>query len=144
MARTKERVLGAADTAKPYVDLALHDQQLRDNVRTAFDAARAIYDDLVGRRGVTGLAQRVATDREIQDNLRTAVEELRSAANRLQSKGGARHSGRNTGLLVTGIAIGLLFNPVTGPQTRGWLKRKLFGGEREEFGYSPSGNGGST
>jgi hypothetical protein len=141
MARTKDRVLEAADTAKPYVDRALHDQQLRDNVRTAFDAARAIYDDLAGRRGMTGVAQRVATDKEIQDNLRTAVEELRKAANRLQTAGSDRSSGRNTALLVTGIALGLLFNPVTGPAMRGWLKRNVFGGGSDEFGYSPSGNG---
>jgi hypothetical protein len=142
MAKTKERVLGAADTAKPYVDLALHDEQLRANVKAAFDAARDIYDDLVGRRGMSGLAQRVATDKDIQDNLRTAIEELRNAANRVQSKGSGRHASRNTGLLVAGIAIGLLVNPVTGPQTRSWLKRKLFGGS-DEFGYTPSGNGGS-
>src|SRR5690242_17642264 len=141
MTKTKDRVLGAADTAKPYVDLALHDEQLRNNVRTAFEAAREIYDELAGRRGVTGLAQKVASDKEIQDNLRKAIEELRSAANRVQGKGASRHSGRNTGLLVTGIALGLLLNPVTGPSVRGWLKRTLFGAGNEDFGYSPSGNG---
>ena len=142
MAKTKDRVFGAADTAKPYVDLALHDDQLRDNVKTAFAAAREIYDELAGRRGVTGLAQKVATDREIQDNLRKAIDELRSAANRLQSKGGDQHRSRNTGLLVTGIALGLLFNPITGPQTRQWLMQKLVGGGSDDFGYSaPSGNG---
>jgi hypothetical protein len=140
MAKTKDRVLGAADTAKPYVDLALHDEELRANVRTAFEAAREIYEDLAGRRGVTGLAQRVASDKDIQDNLRRAIDELRSAANRVQAKAEDRHSARNTGLLVTGIALGLLFNPVTGPATRSWLKRTLFGAG-EEFGYSPSGNG---
>jgi hypothetical protein len=144
MAKTRDKVLGAADTAKPYVDLALHDEKLRDNVRTAFEAARDIYDDLAGRRGVAGLAQRVASDKDIQDNLRKAIEELRSAANRVQSKSEDRHSSRNTGLLLTGIALGLLFNPVTGSQTRSWLRRTLFGGG-DEFGYSqPSGNGGAT
>ena len=139
MTKAKGKVLGAADTAKPYVDLALHDEQLRNNVRTAFGAAREIYDELAGRRGVSGLAQKVASDKEIQDNLRRAVDELRSAANRVQ-KGGSRHSGRNTGLLVTGIALGLLLNPVTGPPVRSWLRRTLFGGG-DDFGYSPSGNG---
>jgi hypothetical protein len=141
MAKTREKVLGAADTAKPYVDLALHDEELRNNVRTAFEAAREIYDDLAGRRGVTGMAQKVASDKDIQDNLRKAIDELRSAANRIQGKTDNRHSSRNTGLLLTGIALGLLFNPVTGPPVRSWLKRTLFGGgSSDDFGYS-SGNG---
>jgi hypothetical protein len=37
-------------------------------------------------------------------------------------------------LLLTGIALGVLFNPATGPETRRWLKDKLFGRE-EPFEY---------
>ena len=33
-------------------------------------------------------------------------------------------------LLLIGVVVGLLFNPVTGPETRRWLKDKLFGGRR--------------
>jgi hypothetical protein len=37
--------------------------------------------------------------------------------------------------------VGLLYNPVTGPETRRWLKDKLFGGT-DEFGFEDqSGNG---
>jgi predicted RNA-binding protein len=137
MPKTKERVAGAAGTAKPYVERALHDEELRDHVKQAYTAAREIYDELVGRRGVTGLASRVASDRELQDNLRTTVEELRQAASRLQGRE-ERHSGRAF-LLLVGIAAGLLFNPVTGPETRRWLKEKVFGGS--EVGFDSSGNG---
>jgi hypothetical protein len=140
MAKTTDKVLSAADTAKPYVDAALHDEDLRENVKAAFTAAKEIYDDLAGRRGVTGLAQKVATDHEIQDNLRVAIDELRSAAGRLQRPGADQHKGRNTALLVTGIALGLLFNPVTGPTLRRTLGRMVKGGD-DEFGFSPSGNG---
>ena len=135
MAKAKDRV---ADV-KPYVKRAIQDEELRDNLRSAFATARDVYDELIGGRGVSGVAGRVASDKDIQDNLRKAVDELRSAANRIQSKGDDRRASRNTGLLLTGIALGLLFNPVTGPQTRSWLKRTLFGGG-DEFGYSPSGN----
>ena len=39
-------------------------------------------------------------------------------------------------LLLTGIALGILFNPLTGAETRGFLKDKLFGGgSNDEFGY---------
>ncbi len=140
MVKTKDKVFDAAGSAKPYVDRALRDEELRENVKKAFAAAREIYDELAGRRGVTGLATKIAGDREIQDNLRTAIEELRRAANRLQGK--EENKARNGMLLLTGIAIGILFNPVTGPETRRWLKNSLFGGGSGEFGYQ--GNSGAS
>jgi hypothetical protein len=138
MPKTKERVAGVAGTAKPYVERALHDEELREHVKQAYAAAREIYDELVGPRGVTGVASRVAGDHEIQDSLRTAIAELRQAANRLQGRRERHSSGRGF-LLLVGLAVGLLFNPVTGPETRRWLKEKLFG--ESEFGYDQSGNG---
>src|SRR5438270_12458834 len=120
MAKTKDRV---AD-AKPYVKRAIKDEDLRDDLKNAFAAAREVYDELLGGRGATRMATRVATDKEIQDNLRSAIDDLRSAANRLQ--GGAVRKSRN-GLLLAGIAIGILFNPMTGPDTRRWIKDKIFG-----------------
>ena len=62
---------------------------------------------------MTTVATRVATDKDIQDKLREAVDELRTAADRVQGK--KDHSGRNATLLIAGIALGILFNPVTGP-----------------------------
>ena len=126
---------------KPYVQRALQDEELRDNLRSAFDTARDVYDELIGKRGVTGVATKVASDKDIQDQLRSAIDDLRSAANRIQGNEG--HKGRNGSLLLAGIALGILFNPMTGPETRRWLKDKIFG-EEEEFGYggaSSSGNG---
>ncbi len=140
MPKTKDRVAGVAESARPYVDRALHDEELRDHVKQAYVAAREIYDELVGPRGVTALATRVARDDEIQDNLKTAVAELRQAANRLQGRREG-HGGRNL-LLLVGVIVGLLYNPVTGPSLRRWVKERLFGGD--EFGFSgdsPSGNG---
>ena len=138
MPKTKDKVAGAAGTAKPYVERALHDEELREHVKQAYSAAREIYDSLVGPRGVTSVAQRVAGDQDIQDNLRTAILELRQAANRLQGRR-ETHGGRMF-ILLAGIAIGVLFNPITGPETRRWLKRRLFGSD--EFGYETgSGNG---
>jgi hypothetical protein len=126
MVKTREKVSDAAGNVKPYVDRAIHDEDLRDNLKTAFAAARDVYNELMGGRGVTTVATRVATDKDIQDNLRTAVEELRTAANRIQGK--EDHTTRNSVLLLTGIAIGILFNPMTGPGTRKWLMDKVSGG----------------
>jgi hypothetical protein len=144
MTKTKDRVAGVAESARPYVDRALHDDELRHHVKQAYAAAREIYDELIGPRGVTGVATRVARDQEVQDNLRTTVAELRQAANRLQGRK-EHHAGRNL-LLLIGVIAGLLYNPLTGPSLRRWVKERLFGGG-DEFGYggeSSSGNGSSS
>jgi hypothetical protein len=133
--KTRDKVSDAASTVKPYVDRAINDDELRDNVKNAFAAAREVYDELIGRRDAVTVARRVVSDKDIQDNLRRAVEELRSAADRVQG-GGSRpaHKGRNTTLLLAGIALGILFNPVTGTETRKWLKESVLGGG-DDFGY---------
>jgi hypothetical protein len=144
MPKTTDRVAGMAGSARPYVERAIHDEELRDHVKQAYAAAKDIYDELLGPRGVTEIATRVARDEEVQDNLRTAVAELRQAANRLQGR--KQHHGGRTFLLLIGVAVGLFYNPVTGPSLRRWTKTRLFGGD--EFGYdsgpSSSGNGSAT
>jgi hypothetical protein len=136
MAKAKERV----QDVKPYVKRAMQDEELRDNLRSAFATARDVYEELIGNRGVTGVATKVASDKDIQDQLRSAIQDLRTAADRIQGNEG--HRGRNSTLLLAGIALGILFNPMTGPETRRWLKDRIFG-EDEEFGYG-SGSGGNS
>jgi hypothetical protein len=134
MAKAKDRI----SEATPYVKRALQDEEVRENVKSAIAAARDIYDELIGGRRPAAMAARVATDQEIQDNLRSAIADLRKAANRVQGK--KEHTSRNATLLLTGIALGILFNPVTGPQTRHWLSEKILG-EEGEGGTSASGDG---
>jgi hypothetical protein len=146
MARTTDRLIERADEVRPYVDRALHDEELRENLKEAFAAARDVYNELLGNRGAVGVAQRVATDKDIQENLRKAVEELRTAADRMQGK--EDHSTRNRMLLLAGITAGILFNPMTGPQTRKWLMDKITGAD-DGYDYSPpppatTTNSGST
>jgi len=128
-----------AENARPYVERAIRDEELRDHVKQAYTAARDIYDELVGPRGVTALAARVAKDEEVKDNLRTAVAELRQAANRFQGRK-EHHGGRNF-LLFLGVVVGLFYNPVTGPSLRRWAKNRLFGGDEFGFESGTSGNG---
>ena len=141
MAKTKDKVSDAANNAKPYLDRALHDEELRENVRNAYESARTIYNELIGRRGVTSLATRVATDKDIQDELRATVAELRKAADRVQGK--EPHKGRNSSLLLVGIVLGVLFNPLTGSSTRKWLSDRLFGGG-DDFTYQGGGSGNGS
>jgi hypothetical protein len=132
MAKLQERATKRAEDVKPYIERALKDERVREDVKSAIATARETYDQLVGGRALTAAATRVATDKEIQQNLRDAIEDLRDAADRIQGK--SSHSARNGTLLLTGIVLGILFNPVTGPGTRRWLQDKIFG-EGEEFEY---------
>jgi gas vesicle protein len=141
MTKTRDKVLDRAGSAKPYIERAMKDEELRENVRSAFESAREIYNDLIGGRGAIPVATRVATDKDIQERLRDAVDELREAADRVQGK--KEHGARNTTLLVTGIALGILFNPISGPQTRKWLSDTLFG-PSDDFTYEGGGNSGSS
>ena len=141
MAKARDRVSGVASNVRPYVERAATDAELRENVKAAFTAAREVYDELLGNRSVTHVATRVATDKDIQDKLKEAVDELRQAADRVQGK--KEHSGRNATLLIAGITLGILFNPITGPATRKWVADAVFGGD--DFTYEgSSGDGSST
>jgi len=141
MAKTKHKVYERADSVKPYVERAMTDEKLREDVVSAFTTARALYNELLGGRSAVGVASRVAADDEVREKLREAIDDLRSAANRLQGKKKNR-SGRATTLLIVGMVVGLLYNPVTGPETRKFLKDLLSGGS-DEFGGDYSSNGGA-
>jgi hypothetical protein len=40
-------------------------------------------------------------------------------------------------LLLAGITAGILFNPMTGPQTRQWLMEKITGESSDDYSYTP-------
>ena len=132
MAKLQDRAKDRAQDVRPYIERAFKDERVREDVKSAVATAREIYEQLMGGRALTAAAARVATDKDIQESLRDAIDDLRDAADRIQGK--SSHSGRNATLLLTGIALGILFNPVTGPGTSRWLQEKVFG-EGEEFEY---------
>ena len=139
MARTKDKVTDVTDNVKPYVERAIHDAELRENIRNAYESARSVYNELVGQRGLSGLATRVAKDKDIQEELRTAISELRSAASRVQ--GETERKGRS-GLLFVVAIVAALVNPITGPKLRKWISKHLFGSD-DDFTYQ-GGNGSSS
>jgi hypothetical protein len=142
---TKERVTGAAATARPYVERALRDQELRDNIRNAYTSARAVYDELSRRRRVSDAASQLAADKDLQDEIRSAIGELRNASHRVKNVKKASpepaRAAKNSLLLALGILLGLLLNPITGPALRRVLARKVFG-SGNDFVYQ--GNGTKT
>ena len=144
MAATK--VFDSAEQVKPYVQRALQDEEVRAHLLNAFGAARAAATHFgnTSDRGYVAAATRVAVEPDILVNLRKATSELRNAVDRIQNAPAPRsHSGRNFFLLMTGIVLGVLYNPVTGPETRKWVSESLFGGG-DDFTYQASEANGST
>ncbi|HZO98148.1 MAG TPA: hypothetical protein VFB42_12325 [Gaiellaceae bacterium] len=137
--KAKTKVQDAAENLKPYVERAMADEKLRDDVMRAFGTAREIYKDLMGEKSAVTIASRVATDDDIRDRLRAAIEDLRNASDRLQGR--KEHSARTKTLLVAGIALGLLFNPITGPETRRFIKDMLSSGDEDRSASSSNGSG---
>ena len=137
--RAKDRVSDATENIKPYVERAMADEKLREDVIRAFGSAREIYQELMGEKNAITLASRVATDDDIRDKVRDAIEDLRRSSERLQGK--RDHSGRNATLLVAGIALGMLFNPLTGPETRRFIRDMLGsgGGDADRKGGGSNG-----
>jgi hypothetical protein len=142
MPRAKDTLSDAAESIRPYVERAMTDQKLRQEVLNAFGTARELYSDLVGEKSkpIT-LASRVATDDDIRDKLREAIEDLKSASERLQGKR-ERTSGRASTLLIAGIALGILFNPVTGAETRRFIRDLLTSGGGGDHSASDSNGRG--
>src|SRR5207244_9164803 len=97
MTKTKDKVLDKAGNARPYIERAIKDEELRENVRSAFESAREVYNELIGGRGAIPVATRVATDKALQERLKEAVDELRQAADRVQGR--KEHGARNTMLV---------------------------------------------
>lgn len=140
MGRPRDTLLTKADTMRPYVERAMSDDNLRRDVLSAFAVARDLYGELARDkdRPIT-IASRVATDDQIRDKLRDAIEDLRRASDRLQGK--KKHSGvRGSTLVIAGIALGILFNPVTGPETRRFIRDMVTGGGGDSHS-SPGSNG---
>jgi hypothetical protein len=138
---SKARVYGAADSIKPYVERAMTDEKLRGDVMNAVKTANELFRELMRDRDEpVRIATRVATDDDVRDKLRDAIEDLRSASDRL--KGRRDHTARNTALLLAGITLGVLYNPVTGPETRRFIRELLSGPSADTGGGDASSSNG--
>jgi tRNA A37 threonylcarbamoyltransferase TsaD len=133
---------GKAATSNPYVQRLANDDELRENLRTAFESARNAYDRMSNGKGP---AKALLDDKKTQRELKEAASSLKEAADALRgskTKKKRRRGGLFTLLLVGGVAA-LVLNE--------GLRKKvldmLFGAE-EEFEYTstttPSSSGAGT
>jgi hypothetical protein len=121
----------SAARQNPYVQRLIEDDELRDSLRNAFEAARGAYGRATGNG--KGPVKAVTTDRKVQRDLRAAAESLREASEQLRAPKKRKRSrlGRLILLAIVGGAIAL----VVSEDARKTVLDALFGAE-EEFEYT--------
>jgi hypothetical protein len=129
MAKTKAPAF-TPDALKPYVQRAMNDPELRDDLLAAFVAARSLYGKMGKAEGVKGKAEKV-TEKDFQKQLQSLVDDLSDASGRLQGK--KSHKTRNRVILLTGVTLGVLYNPWTGESTREWIMERVSGNGDDDF-----------
>jgi hypothetical protein len=125
----KARDAAEAAGSNPYVKRLIEDEDLRDSVREAFDAARHAYQRMSNGKGPV---KAITEDKKVQRDLRTAAESLRDASDHLRGKTRKRSGFRTLfGIVVIGGILALVLSE----DLRKALLDRLFGAE-EEFEYS--------
>jgi len=127
MAKTKEKALVNAEVLRPYVQRAMTDPELRQDLMSAFVTARTLYGQLGKGKGVKARV----SDKDFQKDIQGLVAELTTASEKLQGKQKKKkaHKKRNRVLLFTGVTLGLLYNPWTGQSTRDWIMNRVSGSD---------------
>jgi hypothetical protein len=113
----------------PYVQRFIEDEELRENVRAAFDSARKAYRRMQNGKGP---ARALVEDRKLQKNLRETADSLKQAGEQLRGKRRRRRTGRK--LLMLAILGGIAALILSEGARKAVLDR-IFGAE-EEFEYS--------
>jgi len=129
---TAARATDIYETARenPYVHRLIEDEELRDSLRDAFEAAKGAYGRATGNG--KGAVKAVTSDKKVQKDLREAAENLREAADRLR-KPPKRKGGIGKLLLIA--VIGAVIALAASEGARKAVLDALFGAE-EEFEYT--------
>lgn len=138
-ARTKQArkaASAAAATTSPWVQRLAEDEELRDNFRVAFEAAKDAYERVTESKS----PKDAVSDKKVQKDLKTAADALKDAGSAL--KEGPKHKrrkgslGRKLFVLMVGAAIALALSE----DLRTKVLDALFGKE-EEFDYGSTAPG---
>jgi hypothetical protein len=132
---SKTKATQAADlysTARenPYVQRLVEDEELRDSLKNAFEAAKGAY----GRATSNGSAVKAVTsDKKVQRDLHTAAENLRDVSERLRAPKKRKKS--RLGRIILLALVGAVVALVVSEDARKTVLDALFGAE-EEFEYT--------
>ena len=129
---TTARASDIYETARenPYVQRLIEDDELRDSLRDAFDAARGAYGRATGNG--KGPVKAVTSDKKVQKDLRSAAESLREASERLREP--KKHKSRLGRFILFGL-VAAAIALVLSEDARKTVLDTLFGAE-EEFEYT--------
>ncbi len=131
MAKTKTSTTLSTDALKPYVQRAMTDPELREDLLAAFVAARSIYGQMAKGRGIKGKADTIS-EKDFQKQIQHLVADLSEASDKLKGKSKKKsHKARNRVVLLTGVTLGILYNPWTGQATRDWVMEQISGSDAE-------------
>ena len=123
----------SAARQNPYVQRLIEDDELRESLRSAFEAARGAYGRATGNG--KGPVKAVTSDRKVQRDLRAAAESLREASEQLRAP--RKRKGSRLGKLILLTIIGGVIALVVSEDARKAVLDALFGAE-EEFEYTSS------
>ena len=136
MAKKSKAAKATAGTAiagaSPYVQRLIQDEELRDNIRTAYESGRSAYGRLNNGKAP---AKALLDDKKLHRDLQNAADSLRSASDALRE--GPKKRKRKGGigrLLLLAIIGGAVAIGVSG-DLRNKVLDLLFGAE-EEFDYT--------
>jgi len=135
MAKKKKAAAAAGAVAaarqNPYVQRVMEDDDLRDNVRVAFEAARDAYARLSNGKAPSKV---VMDDKKFHKDLQTAADALKDAGSALrEGPKRKRRGGLGRKLLLLVVAGGLAL--ALSSDLRSKVLDALFGAE-EEFDYT--------
>lgn len=122
--------LYSAARENPYVQRLIEDEELRENLRDAFESAKGAYGRATGNG--KGAVKAVTSDKKVQKEMRKAAENLQEASDRLRKP--AKRKSRLGRLILLGIAAAVLALIIS-EDARKTVLDALFGAE-EEFEYT--------
>jgi len=125
-----QRARSAVGTAgqNPYLRRLVEDEDLRNSVRDAFEAARDAYERFSKNGSVIDTA---IDDKKVHKDLKVAAENLRTASQKLRGEEKKRRLGRLLLIAIVGAVLALIISE----DLRKALLDALFGAE-EEFEYT--------
>jgi hypothetical protein len=134
---SKDKLGKASEAAKAaqsnrYVQRVLEDEQLRENLVSAYGAARSAYGRMTNGKPA---GKALMEDRKLQAELRSAVDSLREASGSLREGPKPARRRRRGGRALLLLTFGAVLAVALNEGLRSKVLDMLFGAE-EQFDYS--------